>query len=324
MGDYSQAVHRAVIKVPDERLGKLAEIVQPQRVTPAEIEFLDAAGFTGKGKQATDLEITQDLRQMEAFVMVVDAFSPDANPETDIRNLIDEMILLDQALVEGIIAKHERKAKLTGDKSEARHVELLHRCLAALEEERLLIEMDFADNEDRILRGYQFLTRKPVLIVLNIVEQSLPETERVLEQYRHFAAAGRRDLAVLCGEIEMELAALENAERQAFLNDLGIATPAVQQVIQKSYSLLGLISFLTVDGPEVRAWPVRKGTIAHRAAGVVHSDMERGFIRAEVVPFEDFVQYKTPQTLKAAGKMRLEGKEYVVQDGDVIFFRFNV
>ncbi len=324
VGDYSQAVHRAVIKVPDERPFRVAELVKPKKVTPAEIEFLDAPGFTGKGKESKGLEVTPELHQMDAFIMVVDAFSPEANPETDIQNLIDEMIILDQVMVETNINKRERRIKLTGDKSEIRELELLKRCLTVLEEERPLIDMELAEEDARLLRGFMFLSQKPLLIVLNIPEEALGEAEDIAQKHSHFVDVGKRELAVMCGKIEMELVSLEEEERQAFLNELGIKTPAVQQVIQKSYALLGLISFFTANENEVRAWPVSQGIIAVKAAGVVHSDMERGFIRAEVVRFDDYMEYKTSAALKAAGRMRLEGKEYVVEDGDVIQFRFNV
>jgi len=324
VGDFSQAVHRAVIKVPDERLTRLAEIAQPGKVTHAEIEFLDAAGFTGKGKQAAGLEITPDLRLMDAFIMVIDAFSERSNPELYIRNLTDEMILLDQAVIENNLEKRERKIKLTGDKSGVKEMDLLRRCLALLEDERPLIELDLNKEDEKKLRGYQFLTRKPRLIVLNIDEDSIGKRRDMLDRYAHFVAPGKQELAVICAKIEMDLVTLDEQERIEFMKDLGIDAPAVQKVIKKSYNLLGLISFLTLGPTEVRAWPVERETIAARAAGTVHTDMERGFIRAEVVRYDDYVEYETPAALKAAGKMRLEGREYVVEDGDIILFRFNV
>jgi GTP-binding protein YchF len=324
VGDYSRAVHRAIIKVPDQRLEKVAEIVEPRKVTPAEIEFLDAAGFTGEGKEAKDLEITQDLRQMEAFILVVDAFSPNAESEKDIQSIIDEMILLDQAMVESNVTKRERKAQLTGDKSDQQEIDLLKRCLESLEHEQLLIDLEFSETDAKILRGYQLLTMKPLLIVINIPEEALGQSGEIFNRYRDFIQAGKRDLVVVCGKIEMELIGLDDEDRRLFMEDLGIETSATEQLIQRAYRLLGLISFFTATEPEARAWPIPRGTVAHKAAGVVHSDMERGFIRAEVVSYEDFVKYRSSAALKAEGKLRLEGKEYVVADGDVIQFRFNV
>jgi hypothetical protein len=324
VGDFSQAMHRAVIKVPDERIVKLAELVKPQRVVHAEIEFIDAPGFTGKGKQSSGLDISPEVRQSDALIVVVDAFSEKAQPERDIPDLIDEMILADQVVVETNIEKKEKKIRLTGDKSEQRELELLKKSLDMLQQEKPLIELDWPEDDLKLLRGYMFLSQKPLLIVINIAEDKLPEADEVFQAYSHLVAPGKRDLAVLCGKIEMELAVLEPDEQKAFMEELGITTPAVEQVIQKSYHLLGLISFITVEGPEVRAWPIKRGTVARKAAGVVHSDIERGFIRAEVTRYEDYIALKAPAALKAAGKTRLEGKDYVVQDGDVITFRFNV
>ncbi|RME22272.1 MAG: redox-regulated ATPase YchF [Candidatus Zixiibacteriota bacterium] len=324
VGDFSQAVHRGVVKVPDHRLEQLAELVHPKKITPAEIEFIDAPGLSGKGKESAGLEFSAELRQAEAFITVLDAFSDNASPEADLQEILDEMILLDQALIETNIDRRERKIKLTGDKSEQAELALLKRCLATLEEERPLIDMQLAPEEEKMLRGYQFLSRKPLLIVLNIAESDLAQADTIGGGFTRFVEPGRRELTVLCGKIEAELVALDEAERRLFMDDIGISVPAVEQLIQKAYSLLGLISFLTAGEPEVRAWTIRRGTTAQRAAGVIHSDIERGFIRAEVVAFDDYITYKTHAALKAAGKLRLEGKEYVVADGDVILFRFNV
>ena len=324
VGDFSRAAHRAVIKVPDERLEKLAELVKPPKVTHAEIEFLDFPGFTGKGKQSSGFEISPELSQTDALILVVDAFSADSQPAHDIQDLIDEMILSDQVLVETSINKKSKKIKLTGDKSENRELELLKKLLETLEQEKPLIDLELPEDDLKLLRGYMFLSQKPLLIVLNISEEALPRVDKIYQEHEHLVSPGKCELVVVCGKIEMELAALEREEQKAFLDELGITSPAVEQVIRKSYDLLGLISFITVEGPELRAWPIKKGTIAHKAAGVVHSDIERGFIRAETTTYEDYIAYETPAALKAAGKTRLEGKDYIVQDGDVILFRFNV
>jgi GTP-binding protein YchF len=324
VGDFSQAVHRAVIKVPDNRLTQLAELVNPKKITCAEIEFLDAPGFSGEGKKSGALEIHPDIRKMDAFMLVVNAFSSDAGPEGAIQNLIDEMILLDQAMLESNIDKKARKMNLTADKSEARELEILKHCLTQVEKEKPLLELGLPEEELRAIRGYMFLSLKPLLLVVNISEEDLPRSAEIAQRYARFVSPGKRDVVIVCGKIEAELMALEGGERQQFLQELGISHPATELVVQKSYDLLGLISFLTAGEPEVRAWTIRKGTNAQQAAGVIHSDIERGFIRAEVIKFNDYVQHKTHAALKAAGKLRLEGKEYIVADGDVMLFRFNV
>ena len=324
VGDFSKAVHRAQITVPDSRVDRLDELVKPKKKVYATIEFLDAPGLSGKGKEAGTLEISDDLRQSEAFIMIVDAFSADANPDRDIQTLIDEMILLDCVRIEGIIAKRSRKVKLTGDKSAQKILDLLKKCLAHLEAEKPLIDAEFTADEEKSLRGYQLLTQKPLLVVLNIAENKLDEADSIHDRYSRYVDPGKRELAVMCGKVQAELVGLDNEEKQMFMDELGIKALATDRVIQKSYTLLGLISFLTADTPEARAWTIREGMTAPQAAGVVHSDMERGFIRAEVIAYEDYDRLETMAAIKAAGKHRSEGREYVVRDGDVILFRFNV
>lgn len=324
VGDFSQAVHRAVIKVPDKRVDRLAELAKPKKITYAEIEFLDAAGFSGKGKQSGEIEIHPDLRMMEALVVVADAFSPEADPAADFQSIIDEMILSDHVLIDSNLDRKSRKKKLTGDKSLEQELALLARCRDRLEEEKLLIGMELGPEERLKLRGYAFLTQKPLLFVINIDEDSIDKRDTIEKQHAQLVVPGHSEVMVLCGKIQMELAGLTPEDRRQFLDELGIAISATDRLVQKSYELLGLISFLTLGDPEVRAWTVAIGTIAHKAAGAIHSDIERGFIRAEVTPYEDYIEHKTAAALKAAGKTRLEGKQYVVADGDVILFRFNV
>lgn len=324
VGDFSKAIHRAQIKVPDARVDRLAEIVNPKKITYAEIELLDAPGLTGQGKDAGAVEISADLRGVDAFIMVIDAFAEGARPKVDMRNLSDEMILLDAAHIESVLDKKTRKRQLSGDKSEERVIEVLTRCREALERETPIIEIGLSDEEHKLIRGFTFLTQKPLLVAVNIAENDIPRAAEIGSEYADIVSPGRREVAVLCGKIEMELVGLDATDRTAFLKDLGIAEPAMDQVIQKSYALLGLISFLTQGEKEVRAWTIPRGYTAQRAGSVIHSDIERGFIRAEVITYEDFVSLQTSAAIKAAGKMRLEGKEYVVADGDVILFRFNV
>jgi len=326
VGDYSRTVHRAVIKVPDERLDNLAEIINPKKVTHAEIEFLEAAGFSGKGKEAKDDigSLTPELRLMDALVIVLDAFSENAAPEEDYRTIIDEMILADLIVIEHNIEKLERTIQLTGKKERALELEVLKRCHKALNEEKLISELGLEPNEEKAVRGYAFLTLKPFLLTFNISEDELENYSELYKAYEKYCKEQIRDISVICGKIEMELSVLDDEARKEFLEELNIERPVVEKFIRKSYHLEGLISFFTVGDPECRAWTIREGTTAKKAAGAVHTDMERGFIRAEVASYEDYVEYKTLPALKSAAKLHIEGKDYIVQDGDVILFRFNV
>lgn len=324
LGGYGRATHQAVVKVPDPRVDELARLVHPKKLTYAEIDFIDAPGFSGQGKASEAVEISPELKMVDALMIVVDHFTRTDRARQDIQDILDEMSLADQVIIDSNIAKKERKGQLTGDKAVLAEIELLRQCLTALESGRLLIDLDLHEAQLKQLRGYTFLTQKPILFVLNIGEDDVVRADEIAGTFADLAVPGKRDITAVCGKIEMELVSLEEAERKPFMSDLGIAQPAVEKVIQKSYALLGLISFLTAGEPEVRAWTIPRGTVAQRAAGVIHSDIERGFIRAEVTAYSDYMEHKTPAALKAAGKTRLEGKEYVVQDGDVVLFRFNV
>ena len=326
VGDYSQAAHRAVIKVPDQRLVVLSDMHQPKKTTFAEIEFLDSPGFTGKSKNGKgEPEVLHDLRLADAVVIVVDNFSPDAHPEQDLQLLTDEMVLSDLMMIENNVEKLARTIKLTGKQERARELEILQRCQEALNNDQLLIELGLSEEDRKEIRGYAFLTLKPQLITFNISEEMLPNYATIYADYeKKYCREGMRDISVICGNIEMELAALSDEDRQAFLKELNIERPVVEKFIRKSFSLLGLITFFTAGPPECRAWTLKKGSTAPKAAGTVHTDFERGFIRAEVASYDDYIVYKTLPALKAAAKLHVEGKDYVVQDGDIILFRFNI
>jgi GTP-binding protein YchF len=325
VGDYSRAVHRAVIKVPDIRLDNLAPLVSPKKITHAEIEFLDAAGFSGKGKETKgELEISPELRMMEALVIVIDCFNPNANPERDLQILGDEIILSDMAALENNIDKIERTIKMTGRQERAQELEVLKRCQTILQEEKPIAELGLTEDEEKAVRGYAFLSLKPQLIVFNVSENKLPDAKIIYEQYSKYIREGIRNIAVICGKIEMEISQLADDERMEFIKELNIDNPAIEKFIQQSYRLLGLISFFTIGPPEARAWTIKKGSNAPRAAGAIHTDFERGFIRAEVASYDDYMIHKTLPALKAAAKLNIEGKDYIVNDGDVILFRFNV
>lgn len=324
VGDFSRTVHRAVIRVPDKRLDDLATLYKPGKVTHTEIEFLDAAGFSGRGKQSDVAEITPELRLMDAIVLVVDCFSEGCNPESDVQTIIDEMILADLMVTENNVDKLARTVQLTGKKDRVKELDILKRCHETLNEEKTLSEIDLSEEELKEIRGYAFLTLKPVLLVFNIPEARLSEAEMIYAGYEKYCREGVRDISVICGKIEMEIAALPEEEQGEFLEELGIDRPATAELIRKSHHLLGLISFFTLSEPECRAWNLKKGCTALEAAGTVHTDFARGFIKAEVASYDDFMEHGSLPALKTAGKLHLEGKEYIVRDGDCILFRFNV
>jgi len=326
VGDYSKASHRAVIKVPDHRLDRLSELVQPRKTTHAEIDYLDICAFTGKGKEADagTLEIPDDLRYADALMVVLKCFTPDCTPEKNFGLFIDELILADQIVLERNIEKRARTAQLTGDKAMAREADLLKKCLESVENATPLAMAGLEEDEIKLLKNYAFLSLKPLLVVLNISEDDLGQEDKWLQRLGGSEKKGIRDFLAICGKVEMELTALEADDRAVFLQELGIKRPAMELLIQKSYELVGLISFFTVGDPEARAWTIAAGSKAPRAAGTVHSDMERGFIRAEVITYDDFVKYGSTPACKEAGKYHVEGKEYVIRDGDIILFRFNV
>jgi ribosome-binding ATPase len=308
-----------VVKVPDPRVDALAALYEPRKKTYAEVTFTDLGGGHGKG---VDRGALVAMRPLEALCQVVRAFAGPAgeapNPLREIEGLAAETILADLDLVEQRLA---RLAREHGGKS-GREADLLQRILASLESEHAIREMHLGAEEQRAVAGYAFLTLKPLLLVLNVAEDQLAAAAPAEIQ----AAATRRGLGlvVLSAEVELDIAQMEPAEQDAFLQSLGVTEPAVHRFIRAAYELLDLVSMLTAGPDECRAWPVPRGTPAPRAAGKIHSDIERGFIRAEVVPWQELVRLGSESACRDAGKLRTEGKSYRVQDGDVVHFRFNV
>lgn len=325
LASHGKGSHRAVVPVPDDRLEVLAKLVSTPKIVHAEVEFLDTAGFSGQGKSASaNVKITEELKLMDALLFALDSFSGTHDPEVDLKNLVDEMILNDLAMIENNVEKLRRTVTSGGAQDRARELEVLLRCQESLENERPLVELDLSENDLKEIRGYTFLSLKPLLVVINIDENRISEASAIEAKFADWHTPGRREVAVICAKVEMEIAQMEPDDRKEFLADLGIANPAVDVVIQKAYHLLGLIPFFTAGEKEARAWTIRKGANAQKAAGVIHSDIERGFIRAEVIGYDDYVACETTVEAKKQGKLRLEGKEYIVQNGDVINFRFNV
>ncbi len=325
VGDYSRAEHRAVVKVPDQRVENLAQLENSKKITHAEIEFFDSAGFTGQGKEnAGELVSAHDLRLVDALVMIINCFAEPFDPGKEMQTLVDEMVLADLMVIENNVEKLDHLIRVTGRRERQRELEILMQCREALNEGKLLAQLGLSDEDEKIIRGYAFLSLKPQIVVLNIAEDALDQAGTLTEKLAIHRLDKIREIVAVCGKLEMELAQLSDSEKNDFLKELNLEKPALERFLQASYGLLGLISFLTVGPPESRAWTIKKGTNAHRAAGAIHSDIERGFIKAEVASYEDYIVYKNLAALKAAARLHMEGKDYIVKDGDVILFRFNV
>jgi GTP-binding protein YchF len=325
-----------VVKVPDLRIDKLSEIYNPKKITYATVEYVDYIGLT-KGDAVQNRKVFDLIKDVDAIVHVVRAFEDDSvahpmnevSPINDIETLEMELIFGDLDLVEKRLERMDEGAK-KGKKPNEDEKKLLLKCREALEKELPLRNISFDDEEQKVMRHLQFTSTKPEVVVLNIGEKDL-NTEKSAgiqkDAEKYFGSKGMADTAkvvTLCGKIEMEIAQMSVQDAKAFLDDLGIQEPALNKLINVSYDLLGLISFLTAGEDEVRAWTIKKGTSAQQAAGKIHSDIERGFIRAEIVGYEAFIPLGSMSAAKDKGLFRLEGKTYEVKDGDIINFRFNV
>lgn len=329
-----------VVKVPDYRVDKLSEIYKPKKTTYATVKYIDYIGLT-KGDMQQNRKVFDLIKDVDAIVHVVRAFEDDAvvhpmgsvDARRDTEAIELELIFGDLDLVEKRLERMEQGAK-RGKKPDEVEKKLLLKCKDALEKEIALRDVEFNEEEQKAMRPLQFLSTKPEVVVLNIRENALStdkarNLQKEVEGYfqskhKNSSLLTRHSSLSLCGKIEMEIAQLSQDEARAFLDDLGIQEPALNKLIHVSYDLLGLISFLTCGEDEVRAWTITKGTNAQKAAGKIHSDIERGFIRAEVISFDDFVKAGSMSAARDKGLLRVEGKTYEVKDGDIINFRFNV
>jgi hypothetical protein len=306
-----------VVKVPDPRVDALSRLFSPRKTTYAEITFTDVGGGHGEGIDRTALA---GMREADALCQVLRAF-PDAagaapEPMRELGGLETETILADLELVE------KRIAKLTKERTDPRELELMKRLEQTLSAETPLRGVDMSEAERKMVTGYRFLSQKPLLLVLNAPEAQVGAGAPAA--LADAAAKRKLGLVVLSAQVEMEIAQLPAGEQAEFLSSLGLAEPAVNRFIHAAFQLIDLVSMLTAGPDECRAWPIQRGTPAPRAAGKIHSDIERGFIRAEVCRWDDLVALGSEAKCRDAGKLRIEGKEYIVQDGDVVNFRFNV
>jgi hypothetical protein len=324
-----------VVEVPDERLQKLAEIVKPNRIVPTAFEFVDIAGLVKGASKGEGLgnKFLANIREVDAIVHVVRCFQDEnithvsgkVDPIRDIEVINLELILADLDTVERRMERTRKNMK-SGDKKYAQEMEVLERIHQALVNEKPARSVELSDEEKLIVRDLHLLTIKPVLYAANVSESEAadPDSNEFVKQVREFAAKEGSEVVPISAKVESEIAELEGEDKALFLEELGLKESGLDRLIRAAYKLLGLYTYFTAGVQEVRAWTIRKGTKAPQAAGVIHSDFERGFIRAEVVSYEDLVSAGSMNAAKEKGLLRLEGKDYVVNDGDVMHFRFNV
>ena len=321
-----------IVELPDPRLQALAGIVKPEKIVPAIVEFVDIAGLVAGASQGEGLgnQFLAHIRETDATVNVVRCFDDEnvihvagkIDPVADIEVIQTELCLADLATVEKSLARWVKPAK-AGDKDAQRLVEVLNKCQAALDEAKPVRSLDWSREELVVLRPLCLITAKPAMFVGNVDENGF-ENNPHLDRLRAYAEGQKAPVVAICAKTEAELADLSDEDRLMFLQEMGQDEPGLNRLIRAAFTLLGLQTYFTAGPKEVRAWTIHVGDTAPQAAGVIHTDFERGFIRAEVIPYDDFVACKGEQRAKDAGKMKLEGKEYVVKDGDVMLFRFNV
>lgn len=321
-----------IVEVPDSRLLTLAQIVQPQKIQSAVVEFTDIAGLVAGANQGEGLgnQFLANIRETNAMIHVVRCFedpnvvhvSGKVDPIDDVEIISTELALADLATVEKAIQREDKKAK-TGQKEAKSLLSLLDSLLPVLKEGKALRQIAFSPEEQKLLKPLSLLTLKPTLYVANVLEDGFTNNP-LLEKLQALAAQENCPVIPICALLEAELGDLEEKEKKTFLMELGLEEPGLNRLIRAAYHLLGLQTYFTAGVKEVRAWTIRRGDTAPQAAAIIHTDFEKGFIRAQVIPYEDFVLLGGENRAKEAGKMRVEGKEYVVQDGDVIHFLFNV
>lgn len=323
-----------IVDVPDQRLQVLGKMYNTQKITPASIEFVDIAGLVAGASHGEGLgnKFLSHIREVDAIVHVVRCFDNDKiihvngsiNPKRDIETIEMELALSDLEQVTKILEKNAKLVKTAGDKSLIASVNMLSRIKEALEVGTQARTLDYSDDEKKLLKNFALLTAKPVIYVANISEDDIGQPDNdYVKSVKEIAEKENAKTVVLSAKIEEELVALEKDEREMFKQELGITESGLEKLVVASYDLLGLQSYLTAGEKEVRAWTITKGTKAPQAAGKIHSDFEKGFIKAEIVSYDDLVEAGSFVKAKEKGKVRMEGKEYVVQDGDVVLFRFN-
>jgi ribosome-binding ATPase len=322
-----------IVELPDARLQTLADIAKPERIVPAIVEFVDIAGLVAGASKGEGLgnQFLAHIRETDAIVNVVRCFDDEnvihvankVDPVSDVEVIQTELCLADMATVEKSLARYTKAAKSGNDKEAQRLVDVLAKCMTALNEGRPVRSVGFSKEEQAVLKPFCLITAKPAMFVANVDEGGF-ENNPYLDQLRAFAELQHAPVVAICAKTEAELADMEPDDRQMFLAEMGQTEPGLNRLIRAAFQLLGLQTYFTAGPKEVRAWTIHIGDTAPQAAGVIHTDFERGFIRAQTIAFADFVAFKGEHGAKDAGKMRSEGKEYVVKDGDVLNFLFNV
>jgi GTP-binding protein YchF len=322
-----------IVELPDERLSKLAAIVKPAKVVPAIVEFVDIAGLVAGASQGEGLgnQFLSHIRETDAIVNVVRCFEDEnvvhvagrVDPVADIEVIQTELCLADMATVEKSLARWTKQAKAGGDKEAQRLVDVLKKCEAALNDTRPVRSIDFSKEELAVLKPLCLITAKPAMFVGNVAEDGF-KGNPLLERLHAYAAQQGAPVVAICAKTEAELADMHDEDRALFLAEMGQNEPGLNRLIRAAFKLLGLQTYFTAGEKEVRAWTIHIGDTAPQAAGVIHTDFERGFIRAQTIAYEDYIACGGEQGARDAGKMRSEGKEYVVRDGDVLNFLFNV
>jgi ribosome-binding ATPase len=324
-----------VVEVPDPRLAQLAAIVSPERVMPAIVEFVDIAGLVAGASKGEGLgnQFLSHIRETDATVNVVRCFDDDnvihvankIDPIADLEVIQTELCLADLSTVDKGIVRYTKVAKSGGDKEAQRTVDVLHKCHAALDQGKPVRSISFSKEEQAVLKTLHLITAKPAMFVANVAETGFTNNAH-LDRLREYVKShqGGAPVVPICARIESELSEMDDADKLEFLKEMGLDEPGLNRLARAAFGLLGLHTYFTAGEKEVRAWTIKKGDTAPQAAAAIHTDFERGFIRAQTVAYDDYIAHKGEQGAKDAGKMRAEGKEYVVKDGDVMHFLFNV
>ena len=324
-----------VVTVPDSRLTFLEELYVPKNTVPTSFEFTDIAGLVKGASKGEGLgnKFLSHIREVDAIVEVIRCFEDEniihvsgkVDPIEDIEIINVELILSDLEIIENRLSKIEKKAQTTKDKETIAEYEVLKKCQDSLTKNIPLRQIEFTEDEKLLIKNFNFITAKPIIYVANVNEEdAVLGKNKYTEEVRNFASKENAGVIVMCAKLESELAELEEQDKEAFLKELGIAHSGLDKLIFATYSLLGLETFFTVGKDECRAWTFKKGTNAKKAAGLIHSDIERGFIKAEIMKYNDLEELKDEKKVQEAGKLYLEGKDYIMQDGDIVYFRFNV